>query len=452
MYQQAYDNENTALGQKGLTLNQAFQNALNGYGQQANIANQQYNIDANTLNALQGLYQGQHENDVNSMNAQGNLANAMFDQGGTGLNARTNLANQQTANLNNANQIGANLTQQTGTNTSNTLGAQSGLLGAIGDARNSALNAQTGIANQQMGNLNTMLGYQSGLTGNQMNALNGALNAGVGITNQQLGNNNNLINALSGLYGTEYGEWSGALGTHLNTYNQMLQNYLNAMNSNIFQNGIANSSNGISTSAAAQEAAQQPALNLWQASMGMSPAQSGAIQALSGRGQTTQTTSNGGGGFWSGMFAPMAAGLGQAAGTALIGAACFPAGTQISLKQGTKPIEEIREGDLIKNPMNSKELRILRVMKARNNHVYRVQTDQRKVLETTDSQPILTSYGQFIELKDLRVGDELALVGRIESIDYVGYERVYDFEASDENVFEAEGFIVEGGGNQYWKE
>ena len=417
-------------------MNQAFQNALNGLGQQANIANQQYNIDANTLSALQGLYQGQHENDVASMNA------------------RANLASQQTDNLNQANQFGANLTQQQGQNTSNTLAAQTGLLGAIGDARNSALNAQTGIANQQMGNLMTMLGYQSGLTGQQMNALNGALNAGVGITNQQYGNNTALIDALSGLYGTRYNEYMGTMGNRQNLIQQMMQNTLAGIggNNDIRTALINNAGIPMATAAGAQEATWAPIANIFNTATGNAGYPVSASSALRGTGSTTQTMSNGGGGFMSGLLGPVAAGLGQAAGTALIGAACFPAGTKISLKQGTKPIEEIREGDLIKNPMNSKELRILRLMKARNNHVYRVQTDQRKVLETTDSQPILTSYGQFIELKDLRVGDELALVGRIESIDYVGYERVYDFEASDENVFEAEGFIVEGGGNQYWKE
>ena len=61
----------------------------------------------------------------------------------------------------------------------------------------------------------------------------------------------------------------------------------------------------IAAGAAAQEAAQQPALNLWQASLGLSPAGSGALQAVAGKGTTTTTQKQSGsglGGFFGGLL------------------------------------------------------------------------------------------------------------------------------------------------------
>jgi hypothetical protein len=75
--------------------------------------------------------------------------------------------------------------------------------------------------------------------------------------------------------------------------------------SNLNNNNINNATAGITTAAAAQEAAQQPALNLWNASLGLNGATTGALAAASGKGTThstsTQTTS-GGGGFLSGLL------------------------------------------------------------------------------------------------------------------------------------------------------
>lgn len=74
--------------------------------------------------------------------------------------------------------------------------------------------------------------------------------------------------------------------------------------SNLYNNQIGNATAGITTAAAAQEAAQNPALNLWNASLGLNGATTGALAAAAGKGTTsssqTQTTS--GGGLLSGLL------------------------------------------------------------------------------------------------------------------------------------------------------
>lgn len=61
----------------------------------------------------------------------------------------------------------------------------------------------------------------------------------------------------------------------------------------------------ITTGAAAQEAAQQPAINLWNASLGLNGATTGALAAAAGKGTTSNTQTqkqSGGGGLLSGLL------------------------------------------------------------------------------------------------------------------------------------------------------
>lgn len=133
----------------------------------------------------------------------------------------------------------------------------------------------------------------------------------------------NMANAIrSGVQNT-YGDLlnksaqAGVLNSSVATrgLNNISQNVADTMaksyNSNIAQvaglnnNNINNATAGITTAAAAQEAAQQPALNLWNASLGLNGATTGALAAAAGKGTTNSTstqTTSGGGGFLSGLL------------------------------------------------------------------------------------------------------------------------------------------------------
>ena len=73
--------------------------------------------------------------------------------------------------------------------------------------------------------------------------------------------------------------------------------------------------------AAAQEAAQNSAIRLWNASLGLNQSATGVLVALSNQGTKTTTQQQSSGDFWGGLFGGMASafagGFGGAAGKGL---------------------------------------------------------------------------------------------------------------------------------------
>lgn len=87
--------------------------------------------------------------------------------------------------------------------------------------------------------------------------------------------------------------------------NRQMANTMNAnsANANIYGNLINSATQTITTAAAAQEAAQKPALNLWNASLGLNGSTTSALAAAAGKGTTTSTShQSGGGGLLSGLM------------------------------------------------------------------------------------------------------------------------------------------------------
>ena len=87
-----------------------------------------------------------------------------------------------------------------------------------------------------------------------------------------------------------------------NVANAMAQQYTNNIGtlSGLYGQQIDASDDAIVTTAAAQQAAQQPALNLWQASLGLNGANTDTLGAVAGKlGTTTSTQKTSGGGLGS---------------------------------------------------------------------------------------------------------------------------------------------------------
>ena len=83
---------------------------------------------------------------------------------------------------------------------------------------------------------------------------------------------------------------------------------------------LANAARPLITATAAQEAAQQPALRLWNASTGLNQSATGVLVALSNQGTRTQTTSQSGnflGGVLSAGLTAFGGGWGAAAAKSL---------------------------------------------------------------------------------------------------------------------------------------
>ncbi len=374
-----------------------------------------------------------------------------------------------TMNKNAQNQIG------------NAMGGMAGLLGSN--------NAATASANSILGNISNQTGMLAGRAAqdygklaagnipstyqtNMENSIRSALENTMGKTVNSLGNrgviNSSVTNeALNDIeknaadtVAQQYqqninqsadllGRQNDTLGNALNQQAQYAQQQFentqnnNSQNSGLYSNLINSAAQPIATAAAAQEAAITPAQSLWNSSLGLNGASLGALNAASGKGTTTstQTMSGGGGGFFSGLLG----GIGS-----YLGAACFPAGTKISMTDGTeKDIKYIDTGDVVATD-NGDNAIVMEVMKPHYNDVYEIICDDGSV-RTTATQPLMMADGEnYIFAGDLTEGVELRRVGKVKEVRFVDKMKVYDFKTSGENQYIADGFVAMGGDGSIW--
>ena len=147
----------------------------------------------------------------------------------------------------------------------------------MSDAIRSGVNNTVGTAINSLGSRGVL---NSSVTNRAMNDIEN----NVADTMAQSYNNN--INTLSGIYNNASSDLLNGSNVANNTYN----------------NQISNATSGITTAAAAQEAAQQPALNLWNASLGLNGSTTSALAAAAGKGTTNSTQTTSGGGLLSGLL------------------------------------------------------------------------------------------------------------------------------------------------------
>lgn len=205
---------------------------------------------------------------------------------------------------------------------------------------------------------------------------------------------------------------------------------------------------GIAAAAAAQEAAQQPALNLWNASLGLNQGGTlGALAGVSGKGTTT-TTQSGGDGWLGGLFS----GLGGIAS-----AFCFAEDTLVKMADGLeKKIRHVVAGDKIICPHadgTETEETVTETMRPHYADVYIVVTkdddNKEHFCYTTLSQPLLDNDGEFVKVEDMRLGIRLHGGWKIMSIIHSGNRKVYDLKVSGENNYYADGFVAKGGTTEW---
>ena len=150
------------------------------------------------------------------------------------------------------------------------------------NAQNQISGAQNGITNLQNGQL-----PQSYLD-NMSDAIRSGVTNTVGQNINDLGNRGVLNSSVTG---------QAMNDIEKNVSNTMAQQYTNNISqlSNLYNNQINSATAGTTAAAAAQEAAQQPALNLWNASIGLNGTTTGALAAAAGKGTTTNTATTSGG-------------------------------------------------------------------------------------------------------------------------------------------------------------
>lgn len=198
----------------------------------------------------------------------------------------------------------------------------------------------------------------------------------------------------------------------------------------------------ITTTAGAQEAAQQPALNLWNASLGLNNGGTlGALQAMGGQGTTTATSKQSGG---SGLFGGVLGGL---AGNS--GLFCFTGETKIRTPDGEEEIRRIAPGDLVLEAGTEEPQEVVEVLKPHYTEVFTVVCGPKEYVSATLSQPLLTEDGEFVTLDRLRIGTRMKGKGTVKSVIHSGERRVYDLKLANGGNYYANGFIAKGATNEW---
>ena len=464
-YGGATDSTNSELGSYGAQ----YGNAANTANSTLTSINPQYGTAANSTNAqLAGLangvvpsqYQTNMENSIRSAltNTMGNALTSLGNRGvlnssvtNTAMNdisknAADTVAQQYQQNINQS----ANLAQQQLGNTNTALGAEREIAQQLLGNTNSALQAQQGVAQQQLGNTNAALEAQAGLEQQRLGNTNAALNAQQGVTQQQLGNTNTALGAQSDLAQQQLGNSNNALEQLLSGSQLQLSNTTNAntLNAGLLGNLLESAAAPITVAAAAQEAQQQPALNLWNASIGLNQGGTGtALAGVSGKGTTTSTQSNNGG-WWNGVG-------GLLGGVA--SAWCFAEDTLIKMADGTiKKIRHVVAGDKVVCPHadgTESEETVVAVMEPHYAEVYIVVAKGRDGKEhhcyTTSTQPLLCADGKFAQVKNIGMDKELFGGWKVTSIIHSGNRKVYDLKVTGENNYYADGFVAKGGTEEW---
>lgn len=239
-------------------------------------------------------------------NMQDVIENSIRGTMGQGLNSLANrgiLNSSVTQGV--LNNIEKNATEAMANRYLDNINTINSLLGSQSGDALSLLNQQANLIGQQYGNtgnaLDRTMNVYNTQTGNSMNALNQQGN----LAQQQLNNINTANQTNANLYNQQYANQMNSIGQQASMGNQYLQNQLatQAQNAATLDNIMGHATDNITTAAAAQEAAQQPASNLWNMSLGLGNSNTGALAAAAGKGTTTTTTSkSGGGGLFSGLM------------------------------------------------------------------------------------------------------------------------------------------------------
>lgn len=196
----------------------------------------------------------------------------------------------------------------------------------------------------------------------------------------------------------------------------------------------------ISLGAAAQEAAQQPAINLWNTSIGLDGTNLGAISAMGGKGTSTSTQrTSGGSGLWGGILGGLASNSGLF---------CFTGDTLIKTPNGDKPLKRIRKGDIITTPNGDEK--VTDVMTPHYARVYAICTDEseNKCINLTATQPMLMEDGNWKTLEEMRIGERFKDRGKIVLLVESGDRLVYDIKVPS-GMYYANGFIAKAGTTEW---
>ena len=298
------------------------------------------------------------------------------------------------------------------------------LLGQATNINNSAMNGYQSLANGQL---------PTSYTDNINKVVTNSVNQSMGNLLNNL-SQNGVINSSVASQGIQ-GINQAAANTAADMYNQDISQL-----ADIYGNISNMAGTNISLGAAAQEAAQQPAINLWNTSIGLDGTNLGAISAMGGKGTSTSTQrTSGGSGIWGGILGGLASNSGLF---------CFTGDTLIKTPNGDKPLKRIRKGDIITTPNGDEK--VTDVMTPHYARVYAICTDEseNKCINLTSTQPMLMEDGNWKTLEEMRIGERFKDRGKIVLLVESGDRLVYDIKVPS-GMYYANGFIAKAGTTEW---
>ena len=298
------------------------------------------------------------------------------------------------------------------------------LLGQATNINNSAMNGYQSLANGQL---------PTSYTDNINKVVTNSVNQSMGNLLNNL-SQNGVINSSVASQGIQ-GINQAAANTAADMYNQDISQL-----ADIYGNISNMAGTNISLGAAAQEAAQQPAINLWNTSIGLDGTNLGAISAMGGKGTSTSTQrTSGGSGIWGGILGGLASNSGLF---------CFTGDTLIKTPNGDKPLKRIRKGDIITTPKGDEK--VTDVMTPHYARVYAICTDEseNKCINLTSTQPMLMEDGNWKTLEEMRIGERFKDRGKIVLLVESGDRLVYDIKVPS-GMYYANGFIAKAGTTEW---
>lgn len=298
------------------------------------------------------------------------------------------------------------------------------LLGQATNINNSAVNGYQNLANGQL---------PTSYTDNINKVVTNSVNQSMGNLLNNL-SQNGVINSSVASQGIQ-GINQAAANTAADMYRQDISQL-----ADIYGNMSNMAGANISLGAAAQEAAQQPAVNLWNTSIGLSGTNLGAISAMGGKGTSTSTQrTSGGSGLWGGILGGLASNSGLF---------CFTGDTLIKTPDGDKPLKRIRKGDIITTPNGDEK--VTDVMTPHYARVYAICTDEseNKCINLTATQPMLMEDGNWKTLEEMRIGERFKDRGKIVLLVESGDRLVYDIKVPS-GMYYANGFIAKAGTTEW---
>ena len=123
----------------------------------------------------------------------------------------------------------------------------------------------------------------------------------------------------------------------------------------------------------------------------------------------------------------------------------------LAFPDGEKYIRHVSVGDKVISD-DGTEQEVVETMIPKYSVVYTVVADdggKKNYVNTTLTQPLMTSDGDFVDVAMLRIGTNLKGAGKVLGVVESGERKVYDLKVTGPNTYFANGFVAKGATDEW---